>query len=71
MNHAEYQKNLVGNCYHSLNYIIADCKQVIELQPWNSNVGYYTDEMHYCNAELRYRSEPRNAPTWRKRLGFK
>lgn len=71
MNHAEYQKNLVGNCYHSLNNIIEQCKDVIRLQPDNPNAGYYMDEIHYCSAEIRYRLEPKNAPTWRKRLGFK
>ena len=71
MNHTEYQRNLVSLDFHALNHIIGDCKQVIALQPWNDNVGYYTDEIHYCSAELRYRLEPKNAPTWRKRLGFK
>jgi len=71
MQHSEYQRYAATLSNHSLNYIIADCQQVIELQPWNSNTGYYSDEMHYCSAELRYRLEPKNSPTWRKRIGFK
>lgn len=70
MNHTEYQRNLVHNCVHSLRHIIADCQQVIRLQPDNPNAGYYMDEIHYCSAEIRYRQDPKNAPMWRKRLGF-
>ena len=71
MQHDAYQKNLVGKPTESLMEIIRQCTDVIRLQSdFNPNIGYYTDEIHYCHAEMRYRQEPKNAPTWRKRLGF-
>ena len=71
MQHDTYQKNLVGTPTESLMEIIRQCTDVIRLQSdFNPNIGYYTDEIHYCHAEMRYRQEPKNAPMWRKRLGF-
>lgn len=71
MQHDDYQRNLVVKPTESLLEIIRQCTDVIRLQSdFNPNIGYYTDEIHYCHAEMRYRQEPKNAPMWRKRLGF-
>jgi hypothetical protein len=64
MNHSEYQAKLLTVEFHSLEYIIKDCTAVLEAWRDHPNQGYYTDEIHYCLAEIRYRKDPKNAPLW-------
>ncbi len=64
MNHSEYQLGLMTKDFHSLEYTVNDCMAVLKAQPDNPNHGYYSDEIHYCLAEIRYRKNPKNAPLW-------
>lgn len=67
MNHSEYQRKIKSYTAESLRHIIQDCKEVIELQSeFNPNIGYYQDEMLYCQAELARRAKlKRPAPKYR------
>jgi hypothetical protein len=64
MNHSEYQQGLMTRDFHSLEYTVKDCTAVLEAWKDHPNQGYYTDEIHYCLAEMRYRLNPKNAPLW-------
>jgi hypothetical protein len=64
MNHSEYQAKLMTRDFHSLEYTVKDCTAVLEAWRDHPNHGYYSDEIHYCLAEIRYRKDPKNAPLW-------
>lgn len=57
MNHTEYQKKLKTKTSADLEFAIKDCLEAIKAMPEGENVGYYTDEVHYCRAELNRRSD--------------
>ena len=56
MDHNAYPKSLKTKSEHQLRTIIADCREVIELQKdFNPNISYYEDEIHYCAMEISRR----------------
>jgi hypothetical protein len=56
MNHAEYMKKTKSMSTAALRHTIKDASNAIKAMPDGENVGYYTDEIHYCNMELRRRN---------------
>jgi hypothetical protein len=61
MDHAAYQKKIKKLSDDALRHIIKDCKEVIEIQKsFNENIGYYTDEIHYCCMELDSRRDKKD-----------
>jgi len=56
MNHADYQERVKKLSYEELKYTVADARAAIEAYPENPNAGYYMDEIHYCLAEIRRRT---------------
>ena len=58
MDHTAYIKKTRKMDKLELLFVIDDCRQVIEAQQdFNLNVGYYTDEIHYCTMELKRRAD--------------
>ena len=58
MDHTGYIKKTRKMPEAVLKYIIKECQEVIELQKdFNPNIGYYTDEIHYCSMELKCRQD--------------
>lgn len=53
--HAEYQKKLKKLAVSALLFTINDAQQAIKAMPDGVKAGYYADEIHYCNMELRNR----------------
>jgi len=56
MDHAEYEAKVTTMSDSALLFTIQDAKEAVDAMPFGENAGYYTDEMHYCAAELRNRS---------------
>lgn len=62
MRHTEYQEQCKSKSEYELKFIIADCKETIELQKdFNPNCEYYADCILYCEQELVRRS-----PLWQE-----
>lgn len=62
MDHSGYMKKLTNEKNFpdsSLKYIKEDAKKAMEAMPDGPNVGYYQDEIHYCNMELARRKKER------------
>lgn len=55
MDHAAYQRKLKTKSEAELRFIIQDANEAQRANPDNPNNGYYADEIHYANAELRRR----------------
>jgi hypothetical protein len=55
MDHSAYMKKVKGMSEAALRYTIKDATEAIHAMPAGENVGYYTDEVHYCHMELRRR----------------
>jgi hypothetical protein len=57
MDHNKYQKRVRKMSTEQLRYTIQDCQETLKAWPDCENHGYYTDEIHYCSAELRNRQK--------------
>ena len=57
INHSEYQKNLKKKTAHQLRFALNDCRSAISAYPEGIKAGYYQDEIHYINMELKRRIE--------------
>jgi|TARA_R110000744_G_scaffold219843_1_gene338580 hypothetical protein len=53
--HSQYLELLKSKSVDSLKYVIDDCRKAIEANPENKNNSKYSDEIHYCHAELKSR----------------
>jgi len=50
--HSQYVALLKTKSVESLKYAIEDCHKAILANPKNPSIPKYTDEIHYCHAEL-------------------
>lgn len=57
MNHAAYQKSLKKLSVMELNFTIQDANQVMAAWRDHPNGSYYSDEIIYCQQELKRRRE--------------
>jgi hypothetical protein len=55
MNHASYQAEVRSISNAVLAYIVKDAEEAIKANPNSANAGYYMDEIHYVQMELRRR----------------
>ena len=55
MDHSGYIARTKTMSLASLRYVIGDANAAIEAMPNGPNVGYYTDEVHYCCMEIARR----------------
>jgi hypothetical protein len=55
INHAEYMKKVKTMSNAELAFTIKDAGEAIKAMPDNPKVGYYFDEIHYCQMELNKR----------------
>ena len=53
--HSQYVELLKSKSVESLKYVIDDCSLAILANPASENTEKYSDEIHYCYAELRSR----------------
>ena len=57
MDHNEYPKRLKSKSLLEILFIINDAGEAERANPHGENSGYYADEQHYAQAELRRRNE--------------
>lgn len=56
IDHKAYQAKVRTQSEAELRYTIADAAESIKCNPTGCKAGYYQDEIHYANAELRRRA---------------
>jgi len=56
INHSEYQAKVKTMTDAELLYTMQDARAAIDAMPYGHKAGYYADEIHYCAAELRRRT---------------
>jgi hypothetical protein len=55
IDHAAYPEALREKSDAALQYIMRDASSAMRANPFGEKAGYYADEVHYANMELRRR----------------